>query len=31
MIAYSNGNYSAFYVSESFSGNNLGAPATRVI
>lgn len=28
-MAYRNGNYSAFYVSEPFSHNNLGASATR--
>ncbi len=28
-MAYRNGNYSAFYVSEPFSQNNLGASATR--
>jgi len=28
-MAYRNGNYSAFYVSEPFSENNLGAAATK--
>ena len=28
-MAYRNGNYSAFYVSEPFSESNLGAAATK--
>lgn len=28
-MAYKNGNYSAFYVSEPFSESNLGASATK--
>ena len=29
IMAYRNGNYSAFYVSEPFSESNLGAHATK--
>lgn len=28
-MAYKNGNYTAFYVSEPFSESNLGAAATK--